>query len=91
MSTTFNGYPNFATWAVSLHIENDRQLFENWLEASKLATDNGSMARALESTYTRLKPEFPSPWGEILNAGFSEVDWLFIANVLVHAASEVPA
>lgn len=97
-----NGWTNYETWNVALHIDNEQSTQEywrdrasNWLSisiASDLFTKEEQATLDLadelkEEAYDGL-PDIQGFYMDILNAGLSEVNWYEIAKNLIEGLSE---
>ena len=93
----YNGWHNYETWCMNLWITNDqatdayaRQLTREVLEEAededdpKLLSARIMVADRLKDWQEEDMPELPaSVWSDMLNAGFSEIDWIEIAENLI--------
>lgn len=101
--TTYNGWTNYETWAVSLWIDNTEYHHLHWREMAQTAWDQAtggkiftraeqarfSLAEQLKGWVEVLAPNLPpSMYSDLLNAAISEVDWQEIAENMLEDVSK---
>ena len=97
----YNGYTNYETWVVALWIDNEQGSSEYWESiAAELSspdspeyisdenTQKCRLADLLKDENEEALPELQGFAADLLNAGFSEVDWYDIAENLIQSAKE---
>ena len=100
---TYNGYTNYETWLVALHLDNSQGDQEMWNERAEDALrvtdfDNDKAINRLademeeelengEMVEEMMKP-LPSMYQDLLNGALSEVDWRDIAENYVQTAKD---
>jgi len=88
----YEGWKNYATWAVSLWWSNDQGDYEYWTERAQEVLNDAEgdksaaarelsdmMHESLTSTLEDLGIELPGPYSDLLSAAISEVDIYEIA------------
>ena len=71
----YNGYPNRATWNVSLWLNNDEGLYRELQRMVRRALDVDRLAEAMEEFAGEVWPDGRTPDGDKL----SECDWEYLA------------
>ena len=97
----YNGYTNNETWVVALWIDNDQGSQEYWESvAAEIVSEDSpayiadenqqkcTLAERLKQEHEDALPELNGFAADLLNAGFSEVDWYDIAENLISNAKE---
>lgn len=95
----YNGWANYATWAVKLWIDNTEGSYNYWQEQMRehlrSTPDKNKAAYALANQLKHEHEEAAEAWGagasvfaDILRAGMSEVDWTEIAEAIIGDATE---
>lgn len=98
----YNGYTNYETWNVALHIDNDQMQQGYWLaRAEELIGESepGEVLTAEEEARYALSeelreqhedgtPEVTGVYADLLSAALSEVNWVEIAGQLIETAKE---
>jgi len=87
----YNGWKNYETWNMALWMDNDegsysyaRELTREILEEYEEEGQRYTLADRLKEWQEENMPELPaSVWSDLLNAGFSEIDWFEIAGNLI--------
>jgi len=82
--STYNGYTNFETWLVALHIDNDQYLSEEINEAYQYDRDPYELEiniRSIITHYAEIENNILA--ADLLNAALSEVNWSEIASVII--------
>lgn len=90
----YNGYWNYETWAVALHIDNDEAEQELWSErAAELTEDDlvDSLKEYHEESAEAGKNALPWFARDLLDAALGEVNWREIAEHLRAEAEEEEA
>lgn len=94
----YNGWTNYETWAVALHIDNDPLEQGYWLAAAQehleAAEDDEtaarySLAEGLKESYEDNVPELTGAFADLLYAALDSVNWQEIAEHLIEAAKEI--
>lgn len=100
---TYNGYTNYETWCVNLHISNEQVEQDYWNERASFAMAHSDpsndyldarceLAEELRDTflekYEEQKPD-NTILADLLRAALSEVNWHELARNYVEAAQEV--
>jgi hypothetical protein len=82
---TYEGWSNYETWAVKLHIDNEQDSYEYWQqEALACHGDRDQLASLLKHEHEEALPELnEAVFGDLLGAALSEVDWHEIAETLL--------
>lgn len=87
MTTTYNSWTNYETWAVALWIDNEQGSYQEARSMARQARDKYSLADSLKEWIGECAPEIEATlYSDLLNAALSEVDWTEIAE---HYADEV--
>ena len=82
--STYNGYTNFETWLVALHIDNDQFLSEEINEAYQYDRDPYELEINIRSIITHhAEIENNILASDLLNAALSEVNWKEIASLII--------
>jgi hypothetical protein len=88
MTTTYNGWTNYATWAVNLHIDNEQGSQEYWAERASAALEDSDfdiddavslLADHLQSDHEEAMPEVTGVFADLLGAALGDVEWREIA------------
>jgi hypothetical protein len=85
----YNGWTNYETWCVKLHMDNEESLQRCFAQAAKEAVrDCGDraafvLADRIEEWHKDAMPEVTGVFCDLLNASMSEVNWHAIARNLV--------
>lgn len=87
----YNGWTNYETWCVKLHMDNDEYSQRYWgRQAREAVRDHegargciGVLADQLEDWHKEGMPQVAGVYADMLNAAFSEVNWNEIARNLV--------
>ncbi len=91
------GWENYETWAIKLHIDNEESSYEAWTgRAGELIDDDGdtvagargTLADELKAEHEEAMPELEGFAADLLNAAFGEVNWYEIAEAMLRAAIE---
>ncbi|SRR6266571_1976414 len=91
--TTYNGFTNYETWAVNLHIDNEQGSQEFWAERTREVLIDSDydkdkavsvLADELESEHEENMPEVSGIFSDLLNAALRSVDWHEIASNMLH-------
>jgi hypothetical protein len=100
--TTYNGWTNYETWCVNLHISNVQSEQDYWNERTRFCMDNHpyannyldarcELAESLQDTmyekYEEQKPD-NAILADLLRAALSEVNWHEIAQSFVDTVKE---
>ncbi len=96
---SYNGYTNYASWAVSFFIDNDKQTHEYWIDEAatiwaaaedddrnftKTEIATRDLAAALQEEFSSNVPEIELPaFRDIFNQAFSTINWTEIAADLI--------
>ena len=90
---SYNGWANYATWAVALWVDNDEGLHNhrNWLV--KVSRREGEtrrvwLADALKEWVEEMMPELQGLAGDLLTHAVERVDWMELAKAWVEDAVE---
>lgn len=83
----YNGWTNYATWAVKLWMDNEQSSQEYWAEQAQEfvnAHDDPAMrtilfADAIEAAHVEALPELQGFAADLLNAAIGSVNWHEIA------------
>ena len=95
--TQYNGWTNYETWAVKLHMDNDPQSYSYWTEQAReiartshpsefltrYAMAEMQLAEALKNDHEEGAPELSGAFGELLRHALAGVDWEEIATSLL--------
>ena len=99
----YQGWTNYETWAVKLHMDNEQSSQEYWAkraqeeaeaaEANKFGTTKErvavrELADCLQIEHERALPELQGFAGDLLTAALCEVNWYEIAESLLEAVLE---
>lgn len=103
-TNTYNGWPNYETWAVKLWMDNDESSYRHWKCKSRLAFRRGvadqhstQSERATYDLADQLKNEFEdnnpladtsNVFSDLLSAAISEVNWDEIARSMIEDLDE---
>lgn len=97
-ATDYNGWTNYETWNVALHIDNEQSSQEYWRERAYKcqaeyphhkwndeAKANGirDLADELKDSHEENAPELEGTYGDLLNAALSSVNWYEIAKNMI--------
>lgn len=89
---TYNGYTNYETWAVALHIDNDSYTQDYFKDCviTALSDNEGDIDESINCIVNTLEmwleentPEVDGIYADLLNAAISEVDEYDIAKTMV--------
>ena len=95
--TKHEGWTNYETWAVKLHMDNDETAYNYWrLLTTGIAehangpgrTAAGLLADHLKARHEEQLPELQGFAADLLTAAFGEVNWYEIAESLLEAVRE---
>lgn len=90
--TNYNGYTNYETWAVALHIDNDSYTLDYFKDCvmTALSDNDGDkdesincIVNTIEAWLEENMPEVGGVYSDLLNAAISEVDEYDIAKTMV--------
>lgn len=98
----YNGWTNYETWLINLHLSNEQGSYLHWTErAAEVLADgvetatgtreqNASYALAAEmkGEFEENVPEVLPVWSDLINAALSEVNWFEIAEHWITDAKE---
>jgi hypothetical protein len=82
---TYNGWTNYETWCVNLHLSNEQSEQEYWEQLARdcLEADDYdaqfNLAGLMEEGVGEACPELPGLYGDLIRASLSEVNWNEIA------------
>lgn len=90
----YNGWTNYETWCVALHLDNEQGSYDYWRaiaqEAWEQAVPTNAWTRSeaarfelsdrLKDEHEESKPDVSGVWADMLNAALAEVEWDEIAN-----------
>lgn len=87
----YNGWTNYETWCVKLHMDNEESLqrcfelaaLEAVRDCRNPAAAAGLLADLIEEWHKEAMPEVQGVFCDLLNASLSEVNWYEIAKSLV--------
>lgn len=88
MSTTYNGWTNYETWAVNLWMSNDQGSSEYWEEQAREVLERedfdkdsakSDLADMIQEQHDETQPAVDGVFSDLLNAAMSEVNWYEIA------------
>jgi hexokinase len=93
---SYNGWTNYETWCVKLHMDNDESLQRCYEQATRQAIRDfeepdrcvGFLADRIEDWHKEAMPEVQGVFCDLLNASLSEVNWHEIARNLVEEYRE---
>ena len=85
------GWTNYETWAVKLHMDNEEPSYLHWKERTEEVADEEKdrddaiteLAHELENEHQETLPELQGFAGDLLQGAFSEVNWHEIAESLI--------
>lgn len=86
---TYNGYANYATWAVALWIDNEQGAQEYWIEQARDAVETEdfdmdsarrTLADQLETEHEEAMPEVMGVFADLLRHAIGSVDWFELAD-----------
>ena len=98
MTTDYNGWTNYQTWATKLWIDNDQGSQAYWLQraADHLEENDGdpvasrsNLADELSDNHDEYKPEVSGVYADLLTSALGLVDWREIAQSLLEDAKEL--
>jgi len=76
----YQGWTNHPTWAVALHLSNDRGMYDM---VQEMKADSGgdwmALADMIQGFIEELQPELEGPFSEMLNSAMASVNWDEIA------------
>jgi hypothetical protein len=98
----YQGWANYETWAVKLWIDNEEGSYRYWNEEARdtaqgeIDTDpadwkdtaTSNLADKLKNEHEDNAPELGGPYGDLLTAALSEVDWYEIAGAMIEDVSD---
>lgn len=80
-TTEYQGWKNYETWAVNLHLGNDQGLYNAALElAARQYEHNFERADAFKEFTEEVVGELGGIAGDLLTAALSRVDWEAVAD-----------
>ena len=93
----YNGWTNYETWAVKLHMDNDQGSYQYWTERAeeiartshpseyltRYAMAELQLAEALKAEHEDAQPELSGVFAELLGHALGGVDWEEIATSLL--------
>lgn len=92
---TYNGWTNYETWCMALHMGNDESLQRCFERAAVEAVQDVGVGDAVPVLADRLEewhkdamPEVSGVFADLLNAAMSEVNWYEIARHYIEAVQE---
>lgn len=96
MAERYNGWTNYETWCVKLHIDNDESSQRYWEREAKDAARNFEgprgaqdiLADRIADWHQEAMPKADGVYADLLNAAFSEVNWHEIAKSLLEEQTE---
>lgn len=78
-----NGFDNYSTWLVNLHINNTPQLYHYWRAQAAGAENVVDFADQLEAEFEEGAPEIKSKvYADLLTHALSVVNWYEIAKFI---------
>lgn len=82
------GWRNYETWSVALHINNNQDSYHYWrrraVQLLRGRETRLALADELKDQFESEAPDLgPTCYADLLNAGLGEVDWLEIADSLL--------
>ena len=98
--TTYNGWKNYETWNVALHINNDRGDYDFWRENTQHCLDVSkseydwqtdrdaaiyNLSVMLQDTFENDAPDLVGTYADLLGSALSNVCWYEIAENLIEA------
>jgi hypothetical protein len=97
-----NGWTNYETWNVALHIDNEQVSQAYWREQARTAyldaADTDTFTKRENAAFVLLEilkeqfndnaPELSGTYADMLNAALSEVNWYEIASNLINNVIE---
>lgn len=93
--SSYQGYTNYETWAVSLWMSNDQDSYTWFSDMADEAVINEisdyEFAQQIKEYFEEVFPELDDVWGvwaDLLNSAFEEIDWMEIANNLLDEAKD---
>lgn len=89
--TTYNGYTNYATWAVSLWIDNDQGMSSEVLGMAHECLENvDELASRLEDYINNNNPLVGQEnlFSDLLNSELEEVNWEQLAKGYIEAVKD---
>jgi hypothetical protein len=92
---SYNGWTNYQTFIVQLIINNDEYVYEVFSKTtSELleSLDNDpyeSLALDIENYFEELKPDLESPFYELLDNAFCEINWNEISENFIETYKEL--
>ena len=91
----YNGWTNYETWCMQLHMDNDESLQRCFERAAVEAVRDVGVGDAVPVLADRLEewhkdamPEVTGVFADLLNAAMSEVNWHEIARHYIEAVQE---
>ena len=84
---TYNGWTNYETWNVNLHIDNSYGSHRYWRERAEECTTS-ELAEELKWAFEDDMPELDATYGDLLGAALSNVNWYEIAEALIEEVKE---
>ena len=90
---TYQGYKNFETWTIALHLDNTYASHMYWTERANELLDNDNAVFVLASEIQESLAAHPldddvSVFSSLLNSALSRVNWYEVAERFVETAKE---
>jgi hypothetical protein len=90
----YNGYTNYETWCVQLHLDNEQPSQEYWAQLARECLESDAydaqfnLAGIMKETVESECPDLPGFYGDLVRAALSDVNWNEIAGHYIDAAKE---
>ena len=97
---THEGWTNYETWAVKLHMDNEQDAQEYWAEQARIEAEDADndkrisvrhLAATLKDEHEEALPNLDGFAGDLLTAALGSVNWYEIAESLLESYAEVTA
>jgi hypothetical protein len=85
---SYEGWSNYETWAVNLHMKNDQDACDYWMSETRNCLGVGDLAEEMKDHFQNLAPTLEGVYADLLNTALSEVNWREIATTWIADSSE---